>query len=74
MLPAVFGERAGGLPRRLLAAAPLAWLGVVSYGLFLWHLPVAQFLALRDGSRAFLGLGPRPAPRDPTATTPILLS
>ena len=46
VVPAVFGERAGGFPRRVLAAAPLAWLGLVSYAIYLYHLTVAQLLAL----------------------------
>ena len=25
---------------RLLAARPLTWLGLISYGIFLWHVPV----------------------------------
>ena len=37
MLPAVFGEDAGGLPRRILASRALRAIGVVSYGVFLWH-------------------------------------
>jgi peptidoglycan/LPS O-acetylase OafA/YrhL len=37
MLPAVFGEGAGGLPRRILANRTLTWVGVISYGIFLWH-------------------------------------
>lgn len=45
VLPAVFGDRAGGWPRRLLANRWLAWLGLVSYGIFLWNLPVATELA-----------------------------
>lgn len=45
VLPAVFGEDAGGPPRQLLAWWPVAWLGIISYGLFLWHLPVAQLIA-----------------------------
>jgi peptidoglycan/LPS O-acetylase OafA/YrhL len=41
VLPAVIGHEHGrGLPRRLLAQPWLAWLGLVSYGVFLWHLPL----------------------------------
>ena len=41
VLPAVFGDDRGGLPRRVLAWRPLAWLGLISYGIFLYHLPFA---------------------------------
>lgn len=37
VFPAVLGRDEGGWPRRLLASAPLAWLGLVSYGLYLYH-------------------------------------
>jgi peptidoglycan/LPS O-acetylase OafA/YrhL len=37
VLPAVWGDRLGGLPRRFLRLRAMAWLGLVSYGLFLWH-------------------------------------
>jgi peptidoglycan/LPS O-acetylase OafA/YrhL len=37
LLPAIFGDWAGGWPRRLLATSWMAWLGLVSYGIFLWH-------------------------------------
>jgi peptidoglycan/LPS O-acetylase OafA/YrhL len=41
VLPAVVGHESGrGLPRRLLAQPWLAWLGLISYGFFLWHLPL----------------------------------
>jgi peptidoglycan/LPS O-acetylase OafA/YrhL len=37
LLPAIFGDWAGGWPRRLVAWPVLGWLGLVSYGIFLWH-------------------------------------
>jgi peptidoglycan/LPS O-acetylase OafA/YrhL len=45
VLPAVFGATAGGWPRRVLANRQLAWLGLISYGIFLWHLPLANKIA-----------------------------
>jgi peptidoglycan/LPS O-acetylase OafA/YrhL len=41
LLPAVFGHTAGGWPRRVLANRWLARLGLISYGVFLWHLTLA---------------------------------
>src|SRR5205823_3056376 len=41
VIPAVFGEHAGGLPRRILALPGLLWIGLISYGIFLWHYPLA---------------------------------
>ena len=35
LIPAVIGE--GGAYRRLLASPVLAWLGLISYGIYLWH-------------------------------------
>lgn len=37
VLPAVFGPQERGLVRGLLRARPVALLGVVSYGVYLWH-------------------------------------
>ena len=37
VLPAVFGPREAGAVRRLLASPPMLGLGLVSYGVYLWH-------------------------------------
>ncbi len=55
MLPAVFGDDLGGLPRRLLAHPWVAWVGLISYGIFLWHYAIALQLGA-GGSE--LGFGP----------------
>jgi peptidoglycan/LPS O-acetylase OafA/YrhL len=37
------------LPHRLLTLRPVAWLGLVSYGTFLWHHPLTeQFIHVQD--------------------------
>jgi peptidoglycan/LPS O-acetylase OafA/YrhL len=41
LLPAVFADDARGLPRRILGNRVAAWLGLISYGVFLWHHPIA---------------------------------
>jgi peptidoglycan/LPS O-acetylase OafA/YrhL len=74
VLPAVFGEAAGGLPRRLLAAPPVAWLGVISYGIFLWHLPTAELLANREDPQHFSATGLGLAERLPFTVTPLLIA
>jgi peptidoglycan/LPS O-acetylase OafA/YrhL len=57
VLPLVFGDERKGLPRRLLAWRPVAWLGVISYSFYLWHLTVAQFVAwAKVGSNSGLNL------------------
>ena len=44
LLPAVFGNQQTGLVRRLLKSRPLALIGLVSYGIYLWHQLVIRQL------------------------------
>jgi peptidoglycan/LPS O-acetylase OafA/YrhL len=45
LLPAVFGPQDQSLIRRLLRTWPMASLGVISYGVYLWHLDlITEFL------------------------------
>ena len=37
MLPGVFGDQDRGPVRAVLRSAPMRWLGLVSYGIYLWH-------------------------------------
>lgn len=38
LVPAVFGDQGRGLVRRWWSWRPVVWVGIVSYGLYLWHL------------------------------------
>ena len=40
VLPAVFGDQSRGVGRRVLRAGPIVFLGLISYGIYLWHVPV----------------------------------
>ncbi|MFP6580608.1 MAG: acyltransferase [Myxococcota bacterium] len=42
LLPAVFGEHAGGWPRWFLGTRFMGFAGTISYGVFLWHQPLMR--------------------------------
>jgi peptidoglycan/LPS O-acetylase OafA/YrhL len=44
LLPAVFGPQDRSLVRRLLRSWPMASLGVISYGVYLWHVDLINLL------------------------------
>jgi peptidoglycan/LPS O-acetylase OafA/YrhL len=44
VIPGIFGDPARGTVRRILAWRPLVWMGVVSYGVYLWHPLVLRML------------------------------
>jgi peptidoglycan/LPS O-acetylase OafA/YrhL len=48
LLPAIFGDERSGLPRRVLGHRSIAWLGLISYGIFLWHYPIVLGLVEGD--------------------------
>ena len=53
LLPAIFGDWAGGIPRRVLAQPVVAWLGLISYGIFLWHYVIAVHLGTGGRNSSF---------------------
>jgi peptidoglycan/LPS O-acetylase OafA/YrhL len=48
-LPAVFGDQSRGVVRRFLRYKPIVFLGVVSYGIYLWHKDIIEKLTPTDG-------------------------
>jgi peptidoglycan/LPS O-acetylase OafA/YrhL len=46
LIPAVFGNPNLGLPRRILAHPLIMWVGLISYGIYLWHVTIAYDLGI----------------------------
>lgn len=55
LVPAVF-DGGHGVPRKLAGNRILAWIGLVSYGIFLWHIAAIQALDLWGPDLSFLPL------------------
>jgi peptidoglycan/LPS O-acetylase OafA/YrhL len=61
LLPAVFGPQRAGLVRRFLQCWPVSSLGVISYGVYLWHQTLIDQLVRHSrelfGHRLFFNVG-----------------
>lgn len=56
LAPVVFVGDHRRLPHRLLTTRVMAWLGLVSYGIFLWHFPILEKIGVTHGIGAFVAL------------------
>jgi peptidoglycan/LPS O-acetylase OafA/YrhL len=55
LVPAVFAEESARLPARILRSRLLTWIGLVSYGFYLYHGPLLHWIHERLGTH--LGVG-----------------
>jgi peptidoglycan/LPS O-acetylase OafA/YrhL len=70
--PVALGRRRRGLPGALLAARPLAYLGVISYSFYLWHLTIVELLARGADPGSFDATGWNLLAHIHSARTPVL--
>lgn len=56
-LPGIFDEHGTSLYHRVFGSTPLLWLGGISYGVYLWNLPLTQKVALWQ-QEGFVAFGP----------------
>lgn len=56
LIPSTLLGHTQGLPRTVLSWRPVAWLGLISYGVFLWHIAVIRGLIEVDPTWSLPGL------------------
>jgi peptidoglycan/LPS O-acetylase OafA/YrhL len=56
LAPVIFTDGRRRLPHRIAGAPVVAWLGLISYGIFLWHFPVVLWIGAVHGTWSFLWL------------------
>ncbi|GAC1441997.1 MAG: acyltransferase [Solirubrobacteraceae bacterium] len=72
LMPAVMG--ASGAVRAVVAWRPLAYLGLLSYGIFLWHVPLTAWLATTGAYPNLHGGGLDLAVRGPSPSLTLTLA
>ena len=72
MAPALFGPPSGGAARRVLAWRPLLLLGLISYGVYLYHLTIAELLGESSDPAHFSASGVALAVHSNHLRTPVL--